>query len=566
MTATNSSISSLDYAYARTYKFDASNIVDGRVLTIYEVPTVKSVSLGIEVLSYVMIALSCGLLLWLLVVVLAHRQHNVFKLSQGTLLLAFLSAGIVTCASAFLLNLKSDVYCKLKGPLILIPLQFMVSIITGRLLRVIWLMKPLISWADNRTALSKAAVKQGAKMLPSWLGKTSTSASDGGDAGIERTAGKSRRFRSRNHLKKTFSTKQVILIVSLMTLPQVLAQILLVALAPLEQDILWNEDRSVGRYHCHGHGDLVQWFPLIYLGATILTLLAVAYQSRNLPSLFNEAGVMFTSTVATVAMAAVGIPVVIVTEEPTSNPSVPYIITVFIVLVCVVTTSTRLIYPKIQIVWSGEKVTVGELIQRRSAEVSTTSWQNSFASSFTKGSFLWRDRDSRKAEDTQCKMDEAKAKAEPSDISSADPKKSVTFSKDLRQTQEIINNDSLPTLSDDNSQMKSHPDNNAGGRIIPCVSPVLPTQESSVSAPDESEQMHETIVIRESDPPSHTVILRMLRLSEQVSKASHRMLSGYNIEKEEWNSLRSSLVGMGHLFEEDVLFEWESVRNQLIGM
>ena len=151
------------------YKFDASNIVVERALQYESPPQINTISQGTLGFSYALIGLVGVGISALLLLVVKHRKHKVFLLSQGSFLLVFLASGLVSTAASFLLNPKTDLYCQLYSPLIMIPLQLMVAVVICRLWRIYTLMRPLIQWADNhQKILSARGARRAARR---WLPK-----------------------------------------------------------------------------------------------------------------------------------------------------------------------------------------------------------------------------------------------------------------------------------------------------------------------------------------------------------------------------------------------------------
>ena len=94
----------------------------------------------------------------------------------------------------------------------------------------------------------------------------------------------------------------------------------------------------------------------------------VARQSQDLPSLFNEATVIFDVTLVSVIILAVATIVIIMTKGASTSPTVQYIIGVLGTLAMILNASVKLVVPKLQMVWRGDIVVVTKFISYHQKE------------------------------------------------------------------------------------------------------------------------------------------------------------------------------------------------------
>jgi len=126
------------------YKYDVANALSTRLITYQDPPQILTVTSGMQIVVAILIAVSAAVLCGVLFQTVKYRGHSALKLSQVPFLIVFLIAAIVATLCTFLFNPKSDLYCQLRAPLVLIPLQFMYAITIGRLWRINQVISPLL--------------------------------------------------------------------------------------------------------------------------------------------------------------------------------------------------------------------------------------------------------------------------------------------------------------------------------------------------------------------------------------------------------------------------------------
>jgi hypothetical protein len=508
------------------YKFDASNIVVERALQYESPPQINTISQGTLGFSYALIGLVGIGISALLFLVVKHRKHKVFMLSQGSFLVVFLGSGLVSGTSSFLLNPKTDVHCQLYSPLIMIPLQLMVAVVICRLWRIYTLMRPLMQWADShQKILSTRDARRAARR---WLPKfhsTSTFSQDGNSSETKSTVSKrSKGGGGATSLRRKVTAKHLSVYTFLITLPQIVVQCVIGAVSPMTLEIYWNDEMSIGRPRCRSSVGAFNWLPYLVFFLSVLVLLAVAFRTRNLPSLFNEAGSMFSSVAVTVCVAAIGIALILSTHTPTSSPDVGYLVSVVIVLVFTGQLSWRCVYPKLQLVWSGEAIVVSKLFQsKKNLGPNGSVSVNNNRSNATVPS---------------------KVGVEPSSRAGIQPQASDTR---LPNTSTITLNEAAHLCEVTDEHERGHERERHGHVAF------------SSTATDIT---HESIHISEEGLPPKELTMMMLQLSQQISKNNSRTLSGMRVSRGEWQEMKDAVVRMGNIFEQDVKFDWDTSAEQ----
>ena len=507
------------------YKFDASNIVVERALQYETPPQINTISQGTLGFSYALIGLVGIGISALFLLVVKHRKHKVFLLSQGSFLLVFLASGLVATAASFLLNPKTDLYCQLYSPLIVIPLQLMVAVVTCRLWRIHTLMRPLMQWADNHQKIlsARGARRAARRWLPKFDSTSgNSSSSQAGSSETKFTVSKRGKVQSSaTSLRRKVTAKHLSIYIFLITLPQVVVQCLIGTISPMSSEIYWNDDMSVGRPRCRSSIGVFNWLPYLIFFVSVLVLLAVAFRTRNLPSLFNEAGSMFSSVAITVCVAAIGIALILSTHTPTSSPDVGYLVSVVIVLVFTGQLSFRCVYPKLQLVWSGEAVVVSKLFQSKKSLGPETS-----ASALHNGG--------RTVVPSKVGVEPTSHAGPQSQASNAHlPNTSTITFDEAAHHHEVVSGENE---NGHDQERRRH-------------------VAFSSTATDIT---HESIHISEEGLPPKELTMMMLQLSQQISKNNSRTLSGMRVSRGEWQEMKDAIVRMGNIFDQDVKFDWDN--------
>jgi hypothetical protein len=133
----------------------------------------------------------------------------------------------------------------------------------------------------------------------------------------------------RVNLKRTINSKQLCVVVWVITAPQIILQALALVFQTPYQAFEYNADESVGRAYCHRGDDMatsIQTYGFICFGALVILLLLVASHTRSLPCLFNETNDIFSSTLTSFCIFVVGGGIVVSTNSPTTSPALQYLL------------------------------------------------------------------------------------------------------------------------------------------------------------------------------------------------------------------------------------------------
>jgi len=592
-----------------TMRVDIANMLTERVLEFQKPPAIQLVSQGLEIVVYFMIGVGAAIQLGMLLCLVKYRNESVVQLSQGGFLALCLIAGIIATVSSVLFNATTDLHCQLRAPLVLIPCQFLLAIVIGRIRRILHLMSPVVNWGHTASRNQRKSSRYLARMLPDFAAKSSmddtTSSQQTPDSTTEDDANNSTtpsegnnnnsNHRSswsiRNSLKcagqvigshtrpsssstraksirAEFSVLRLWMWIVGVTLPQVVLEIGGEIFFPTSLTLELNDDETVGRYQCESHA--YHYLAYAILLATLLFLLIISQQSRSLPSLFNEADAIASSIQMVFFVNIIAVAIVILSRDPAVNPGIQYFVLVMTILCLTVSLTFRLIYPKLALIWSGEKVVVSQLLKDH--KISTTS----AASSHTNKS------------KTTTTLPYATSNGGPSNNSNnsttdiaamrARVSQAASSNTDKQQQQQQQHSNSSQQVEETNIgvEKKMEPMEVEGHTLSSSFAKHDSTKSvrfqhghtvsnehhgtTAGGGGDEEEGEHSTLpllVIRESAAPPRKVTGRLLELVDIASHVKTRILSGLQVKQNDWEDLRTSVAHMDKTFRERVHFDWE---------
>jgi hypothetical protein len=539
------------------YRYDISNALQGKErLIIYQDPAkILEVSKAILILSYVAVGLVSCIILFLLQQTIRHYKTQVLQLSQAPFLVVFQLAALVATLGTVLLEPRSDVFCQVSKPILLISLQLLYAIPLGRLWRIHAVISPL---------LRRHLTKQTRSALEILFHRITCGCFD---------------RNSVTNLRQEVSPWKVVRIVGFVMMPQVVLQIVALILQPQERTIEFNSDESIGRAICQGQGvdsskeDILN-YSFYALLLVVVMLLCMAHFSRRLPSLFNESQVIYSSTLMSVLLLVLGLGVLTVTDTPTTSPDVEYMIWVVLVLSMTSTMTIQCMMPKLRMVWSGEVVLVSKLVsdQRqsvchseassrslgmRSSVMHNVTGLNSTASD---GHYHYDNATSivsRASEAVTSNVSRVSASqiSEPEDPRVKDTKHEL----DDRLTESTEKNKDATSDSDESPGSSTEPA--AETKKLPIDRHVSfdpkdpPTQPKDLQLPKVKRTTK--IVIKQGEAPSRRLILKMVDLHDHLEQVTTRIMSGLQVPEEDWEQVRRMTGTLEDTFQDHVEFAWE---------
>jgi len=542
-------------------RYDVANAAAERVVKFEEPAEVSDVAQGVEIAVYIFMGISCLAILFLLGETFRHRKNQIMKLSQGNFLIALLVAALIATACVPLMNPTiSDFVCTIYPPLIAIPLQLIYAIIIGRVWRTQQVLSPLlqefyvtpISVAFNRMIGFLACAKQ------------------------------------TNSLKATVTNRQLSTVVFILTLPQVILQVLALSFQRSRIEIVFTEDATIGRQECRT--DAPKFLSLVDFGFYFILimnalLMVVAQASKRLPSLFNELRMISDMSFTNFVVLLIGVTILIVTNTPTSPPDVSFIIWAMMILSVTLNSSIRLLYPKLRMVWNGETVLVSKLVTNHRKEMSSkkssvvSGESGSFREKMLKGvtGFSFGNHNGNAQQNIKA--------TENSLVFSSN----YTSGNEISETEKDI--ESPPLGHDSNGSLLEDSDvgllgHKSNGSLLDDSLDVLRYEEdqpfprrSSNGLPPmyaiKEDTVHQErpimppltpskrskslkVLVSDNVTPSRTLVVPMVKLQEKLIEINTRVTTGLGVSHEEWEDVRSMTAKLGDKFANHVTFDWES--------
>lgn len=554
-------------------------------------PEILTTSQRSEIVSYVLIGLSGCVMLFLLFQAIKHRKNQVLMLSQGLFLIAMLFSGLVGMVGSIFFNPKTDLYCNMLGPMLVVPVHVFYSIILARLWRIYAVMSPLLLLTLEREPSFSTR-------MVNILNRVTT-------------------CQHRRKLHRKVTDGQLARVVALWASPQIILQILRWVLTPNEVMFVYNEDLSKGMPVCNGiyQNKAPEVLSGVFLVVQFIMMWILASQSKDLPSLFNEASVIFDVTLVSLIILTVAAVVIAMTRGTTMSPNVQYTIGVLAALAMVLNTSLKLVLPKLRMAWRGETIVVNKLFadhnrQRREMRTSRIVKFDVYemeSSEMELERNISRNEDDDSSEEssivllfggsTAALMDSSNEEEELPPIAEA----SLTeeqLERILLEQNGNANSETVrqrPTLNmafprtkpTNHTSMRSRRIVVSGERL--CSEPCMPATNaesqrtrmfaaafgsvrSFATAPtamgrqqsmqkfaiDYNPKVQDKIVVSETEPPSRRLLLRMIDAQRLLAQTNRTVLAGSTVSKEDWDEIRRVAVELGGVFQEDVEFQWES--------
>jgi hypothetical protein len=335
---------------AQSYQFaSAANIPsspDDRLVTFSESPEPLDVSDAARDAVIALSTLGGLILLYLLYQTLRHCKAQVFQLTQGKFLIAMLIAGLVATCSLFTLEARNDMYCQVSGPLIMLTIHVMFSILLGRLWRIRAVMSPLL-------LLTLEKKEHWTSKLVNWISSLTSIHL------LPCCQSKPKKIR------RAISDWQLAKVIIGLVLPQAIAQLFILVFQDNHVTIHFvGLDHSVGVQVCRYNFYNSYWNLASVLVTVILFILLaiLAQASRDMPSLFNETKVFLEVTWLSFFALGVSAIVIISTAKQAVSPNIRFVTSSFAFVLVTVSTCVKVMLPKLKVIWRGDTILVTKLI------------------------------------------------------------------------------------------------------------------------------------------------------------------------------------------------------------
>jgi len=308
--------------------------------------------------------------IFFLISVIRYRDNTVMKLSQYIFLIALLVAAILAMVGARAITPESDITCRV-GPMPAITFSTLVTyIVLGRLWRCSLLMSSFMTHQkDPRSECKRkrlAKINDVLSYLTQWR------------ALIERAIPQNVKHR-RSHLRKpstqlrrSVTTVELTRLLFVLMLPTIILDL-----------AYYINDESIGGSYSYMEFDSTGFYTrqncfkgnysgpifITTFGLFVFSLCFCAYMAHltnELPSLFNETRLIYRSILTSFILTVVLIPFLVLTDHDTSSPNIGSFAYLFIFLALPFSMCWSLIFPKLVVVWSGEKIVVSSMLQAQS--------------------------------------------------------------------------------------------------------------------------------------------------------------------------------------------------------
>jgi len=117
-------------------RVDVTDAVPDNVLEVRDPPKVKEVSKAMKICLGVASGIFGSIALWMFGFIIYHRNHAAMQLAQGAFLASMTGCCFVAIAFTFTSMPTRDLWCQLRGPMVLCPLTIIGAILVGRMWRV----------------------------------------------------------------------------------------------------------------------------------------------------------------------------------------------------------------------------------------------------------------------------------------------------------------------------------------------------------------------------------------------------------------------------------------------
>ena len=301
--------------------------------------------------------------LFLLAFIVIKRDHPVMKLAQGSFLAAMVAACVLQICFTFTFLPLHDAFCRMSGPLVLVPMTFVGSVCVGRVWRVHKTLsfaqkfainedKSCCSFADGcMNFLSTLA------SLPLWF-RPCCKKTDG-------TA--TNRRRHRQSIKVTVTSGETISLICMLTLPQLVVQVVASIWTDggLETQLDHPTTGTIGCVACDNEASWAFYFGVAYVAFIYSVAVVVAWISRSLPSAFNESDQIFNAAAICALLAFITVSLFTILNDPTTHPDVRvFLLAVFSIGVSF-SVLILIVLPKVRRVMSGETVVISAILGNR---------------------------------------------------------------------------------------------------------------------------------------------------------------------------------------------------------
>lgn len=287
----------------------------------------------------------------LLAYVIHHRNHSVMKIAQGNFLALLLMCAIISSASLFSFMPIRAMFCNLSGILVIYPVTVMSCVMIGRLWRIYSTLTVAMDMGR-----SKKATRFSGKQIMAFFGML---------ANFHVIFKGKVPSPKKSTLREKITEWDLSRLIFVLSLPQLMLQMLAPIISPGEIGVVLSDDERVGKVVCVHRSRWIEFSSVIFLGFMFLVSTYVAWLTRDLPSLFNEKDKIFSAASVNAFIAFIVLSLIFITDDDTTSPNVTAFLSIILFMGITFTTIWQIVMPKIIRVWRGETVVVSDLMSGR---------------------------------------------------------------------------------------------------------------------------------------------------------------------------------------------------------
>jgi hypothetical protein len=248
------------------------------------------------------------------------------------------------------------------------------------------------------------------------------------------------------------------------------------------------------------------------------------------------------------------------------------------VLCLTVSLTVRLIYPKLALIWSGEKVVISQLLKdhkdskasQRGAAARNTN-HKSTPTTTTTLPYATSQNGPSKNSTNGTDIAAMRARVSQATSSNIDEQANQTNSGDVRKEMEPIDvegharrssfakHDATKSVTFQRGQTVSNQTQHHDGTPPPTAGGGGFHEEEERGEHATTATLLPPLVIRESAAPPRKVTVGLLELIDIASHVKTRILSGLQVKQKDWEDLRTGVAHMNQTFCERVQFDWEEI-------
>ena len=306
-------------------RIDAADSINNNVVTVKNAPRMLYISQGFKIIIGVLVGGFSCIILALFLFIVYHRNHRVMTLGQGGLLAWMTVCGLVTIVGSVTYLPTHDIFCRLRGPFVLIPATLLAAILVGRLFRV-YMTLNVAANLGRSTSASISSKRSGHNSLAASFVSEQRIMKFLSILAFSRPFRNyhgSKPIRTASTLRQQTSLQDTVRLIAVLSLPQTVVQVFRACFYASNVTIEYDSTGTIGKQMCTSNDDgWTKYTGVALLAATYLLAVLVAWYSRDLPTAFNEKDQIFQAATMNGVICFVIIAMIFITESPTTSPNV----------------------------------------------------------------------------------------------------------------------------------------------------------------------------------------------------------------------------------------------------